>query len=464
MKLTQRDRIGLVLLVSTSVAVGLHNADAMGHRVAHIRADVADAGGAVTSAIEVVTTAFVDVNVVTMDGGAVLEHQIVLVEDGFITRIGSVGVVEVPDGARQIEGGGTRFLAPGLTDAHVHLGDDPEAALGLYVAAGVTTVFNLEGAEHHLELRDRVGSGQLLGPTIYTAGPFVDGSRVRSPADADQVVRHHLDRGYDLIKLHGDLDRASFDQLTRIGAERGVPVVGHAPRNLPLDAVLLSDQAALSHAEELIYTEFMSLDASALEPVARRMADAGTWLTPSLATFRNIAAQWGDPAGLAAALDRPEARFLPSGLRREWRSSEWTERDPATRHRIDRMRDFHGPLVLTFHEAGVPLLAGTDAGLPGMFPGFALHDELGALTEAGLSNLDALTTATSNAGRFVRTYVDGRANFGTIRVGARADLLLLDADPRRELDTLRHPLGVMLRGAWLDRGALNALLDRVSHQ
>ncbi len=457
MKLATKDTAGLVLVVGTLSALLLHNGSTR-HRETHVR-PVVDAGGAVTSAVEVPPVAFHDVNVVPMDGDRILRRQVVVVRSGFVTRIGDVGVVEPPAGARVIHGGGTRYLAPGLTDAHVHLGDRPEEVLPLFLANGVTTVFNLDGERRHLAVRERVGRGELAGPTIYTAGPFADGSSVRSPADAQRFVRGQKQAGYDFVKLHGDLDRESFEALARAGRDEGIPIVGHAPRELPISAVLEQGQAAVSHAEELIYTEFMTLEPSALGDVAAAMATSGTWLMPGISTFENTLEQWGTGPAPAAALAHAGAEFLPPSLRKSWASSRaFAETTPESRARIADMLAFHGPLVESFHAAGVRMLAGTDAGLPGMVPGFSLHDELQALREAGLSGFEALATATSQAGRFIRERVDASARFGTVEVGARADLLLLDGDPRETLTVLRRPLGVMIRGRWLDRAALDQML------
>ena len=88
--------------------------------------------------------------------------------------------------------------------------------------------------------------------------------------------------------------------------------------------------------------------------------------------------------------------------------------------------------------------------------------EIEALRNLGMSGYDALATATSNAGRFVGTYVDAGVHFGTLQRGARADILLLDADPRGEVDALRRPQGVMVRGQWYERSDLDRMLEQVA--
>jgi imidazolonepropionase-like amidohydrolase len=126
------------------------------------------------------------------------------------------------------------------------------------------------------------------------------------------------------------------------------------------------------------------------------------------------------------------------------------------------MADFHRPLIRALQEAGVPMLAGTDTPIPTLAPGFSLPREIMALREAGLSGYEALATATVNPGRFVRTFVDAGARFGVLRRGARADIVLLDADPRMHLETLHRPEGVMVRGVWYERADLDRMLDGVA--
>jgi hypothetical protein len=121
------------------------------------------------------TTAFVKVNVISMETEAVLENQTVLVEGDRITAIGPADEVTVPEGAEMIDGNGA-YLMPGLADMHTHLAFDPDPGfMSLYLAQGVTTIRNLNGLPMHLEWRDKVASGQWLGPTIYTSGPALAG-------------------------------------------------------------------------------------------------------------------------------------------------------------------------------------------------------------------------------------------------------------------------------------------------
>ena len=99
-------------------------------------------------------------------------------------------------------------------------------------------------------------------------------------------------------------------------------------------------------------------------------------------------------------------------------------------------------------------MAGTDAPIPGVVPGFSLHDELWLLVAAGLTPYEALRTATANPSEFLQ-----RDEFGVVKAGARADLLLLAANPLTDVASAARPLGVLVRGRWLDEGVLSGLLE-----
>jgi adenine deaminase len=124
------------------------------------------------------TVAFTNVNVIPLDYEGVKQDRTVLVRGDRIVSVGSRHEVKVPSDAVVIDGAG-QYLVPGLTDAHVHVSGTPAMPTRddfgdapIYLAYGVTTVVNLSGSPTVLEWRKRVNAGTLLGPTIYTAGPF----------------------------------------------------------------------------------------------------------------------------------------------------------------------------------------------------------------------------------------------------------------------------------------------------
>ena len=201
------------------------------------------------------TVAFTHVTVIPMDHEGVAPDRTVLVRGGRIVAVGSGSQVEVPSDAMVIDGTG-QYLVPGLTDAHVHLSGTPlmptREDFGdapMYLAYGVTTVVNLSGSPEILEWRTRVAAGTLLGPTIYTAGPFVNEPRVNTPDDVERDIRSQAQFGYDLIKFHEllrtttGLSRPAYHRMADTARRIGVPLVGHSPTNLGLDDMLQARQA-----------------------------------------------------------------------------------------------------------------------------------------------------------------------------------------------------------------------------
>ena len=114
-------------------------------------------------------------------------------------------------------------------------------------------------------------------------------------------------------------------------------------------------------------------------------------------------------------------------------------------------------LAAELHGAGIPILAGSDAGDLYSLPGFTLHDELALLVEVGFSPMEALQAATLDAAR----YLGASDSLGSVAVGNLADLLLLDANPLEDIHNTTKISAVVLNGRLLDRSDLDALLARV---
>lgn len=224
------------------------------------------------------STAFQNVSVIPMDRERVETGQTVLVQGDRIVAIGRASEVAIPGGATVVDGAG-RYLLPGLTDAHVHLeswqgirqdfGDAP-----LYLAHGVTTVVNLRGTPTFVEWRRRVQSGELTGPTIYTAGEFligpggptlsrdsgelVVGPNVTTPEDVEREVAAQVRQGVDVIKFYGGLDLPAYLKMAETARAAGIPLVGHGPNNLGMDALLQTRQS-LAHTHMLFALHFFPM-------------------------------------------------------------------------------------------------------------------------------------------------------------------------------------------------------------
>jgi imidazolonepropionase-like amidohydrolase len=223
-------------------------------------------------------TAFVHVNTITLNDASVRRDQVVIVRNGRIVSMGSRSQIPVPAGAVVIDGRGG-YLLPGLTDSHVHLDGDgtrvgtTRGGFGdgpLYLAHGVTSVVNMRGLPEHLRWRERVERGELLGPTIYTAGEFVNEPRVTTADDVRRELEAQVAAGYDLIKFREVYSREtgyltteglsleSYVAMNRIATELGIPLTGHSPANLGLQPVLDTGQT-LAHLGALSHIYFLPM-------------------------------------------------------------------------------------------------------------------------------------------------------------------------------------------------------------
>lgn len=412
-----------------------------------------------TAPAQTTPVAIVNVTVLPMDRERVLRGQTVMIEGGVITR---VIPGEVPAGATRIDGAG-KYLIPGLLDLHVHLASNPadeqRHLLRLFLANGVTTVLNMRGTPEILALRAAVAEGRAPGPAIYTVGPYINEPFVTTPAEVERAVAEQKRAGYDFVKLHGNLSRDAYARLNAVARREGIRVIGHAPRNLGVEAMFAERQYAVAHAEEFLYdTTNSSRDFVQLGPripaLAREMVRTGTWLMPNLTAYKIIGDQVND---LEAMLARPEMRYLPQSNQVGWGPAT----NPYTaRFRKDQVPGFRARFAMLqrltkrFQEDGVGLLIGTDAMNVGVVPGFSTHDEMAELVAAGLTPFQALQAATINAGAFL-----GGERRGQVAAGHRADLVLLEANPFEDIAHTRRIAGVMVRGRWLARGDLDRILE-----
>lgn len=413
---------------------------------------------------------FRDATVVDVVHGALQPHEDVVVRGARIATI-------QPAGSTAVEGCGTidaenRFLIPGLVDTHVHFfgysrggsGDreTEDAILRLLLANGVTTAVVMEGTPEILELRRELAEGRRTGPTLYSTGPLIQAPGTGAPPGRrtfetpDEVRREVEDEkrlGYDFVKVHGAMPAQTYAALLETARRLHMPVVGHVPDNLGLQAALDGGQVMIAHAESYLQTYFefhRKLPTAPAEidrmvrDAAARTAKAGIYVQPTLSVFRQIITQVAQPDLL---LERPELKLLPAPAVADWMPSAnpylktWTYADlPHFRAEYRVME----ALVRGLRDAGVPLLVGTDDMVPMQLPGFAMRDEMLAMQEAGLTPAEVLRAATYNAARFLKT----DAVSGQVRPGMAADLVLLDADPLDDIGAAFRQDGVMLHGSW----------------
>ncbi len=373
-----------------------------------------------------------------------------------------------------------QYLIPGLADMHSHAASPEDMAR--YVAYGVTTLRIMHGFSTDLSMRDAVAAGERLGPTLIVASPMLDGDPpaypelfpVRDAAEARARVISYQKSGFDQIKLYHNLSADAFLAAVDQAHALGMKAVGHTPVALSARQAYEADYDSCEHlsgmlqdlqreppalTQDVSSTEWSlrmgsGADAAGAGALARIAKEHGTWLVPTLRMHRVLQAppdQWE----LWSA--EPKLSQISNVVRERW-TAEIEARaalDPKWYDKRDQAWSTLLAIVREIHEAGAELLVGTDFGMPYLYAGEAVHEELGTFVEAGFEPHEALAAATAKPAQFL----DQSGKFGTIEVGARADLVLLGADPFESLDALRKISGVSVRGHWLDRAALDQVIE-----
>jgi imidazolonepropionase-like amidohydrolase len=423
-------------------------------------------------------TVFQNVAVIPMDSERVLEGQTVVVRGERIESIGPSAGAEVPAGARVVDGRG-RYLMPGLAEMHAHVpgGNDSryvEEVLFLYVANGVTTARGMLGEPAHLELRERIARHDVLGPRLYTSGPSLNAQRVDSPETAARMVREQAAAGYDFIKVHPGPTRAEYDAAVEAAAANGIALAGHVPADVGLRRALEVGQTTIDHLDgyvEALVPEsrrsgaggFFGLnladtvDRSLIPELVAATVAAGVWNVPTQTLIEHVPAPTPTLEELVA---RPEMAYVAPQTREQWANAK-RQVTGAPDYDADRARALvaiRRELIKALHDAGAGLLLGSDA--PQIFnvPGFSLHRELVAIVAAGLTPYEAIRTGTATPAVFF----EAEDELGTLRPGLAADMILVDGNPLDDVGTLARPEGVMVRGRWLDRAALDAGLAEIA--
>jgi len=420
-----------------------------------------DKTGQGTTNLDASATAFLHVNVIAMNTEVVLEDQTVVVNGERIADIGPAKLVKVPRGARLIESHG-KYLIPGLVDAHVHL--QSEIEFPLYLANGVTSVFNLDGRAAHLLWKKRIASGELLGPAIFSTGPIF--LEAHTPAEDVKLVDEQADAGYDAVKIYNGVSKEEYPALINEAKRRNMLLMGHVARG-PGFAMTLQYGQSIAHLEEIIYTNFNPqndddfdhyvLDESKVPEIVKQTKDANVFVIATLNNFSLIVQQATE---LDTFLKNPNLRYVAPWTLEQFQpaANRYKNRFPASQYdTLRKMLAMQRKLLKALSDAGVPLMAGTDATEIGPIAGFGLPDELSEFVQDGMSPYQALRTATVNPARYLRQY----SQSGTIEIGKRADLVLVAGNPLQDISNVRRIEGTMTQGRWLSSTELHEMVDGV---
>lgn len=402
-----------------------------------------------------------NVTVITMNGDQVIENAAVYIAGDRVSFVGpETGLpqfVKAPD--KELDGTG-KFLVPGLAEMHGHLpssGVDSKATqetLFLYLAGGVTTVRGMLGNPVQFDMRKAIAEGALDGPMLYLAAPSLNGNTVNSPQHGTTKVKQYHADGYDLLKIHPGLTRAEYEAIADAANVLGIPFGGHVPREAGIELALTKGQASIDHLDGFLQmvgaTDHPITDAELTQIVETYKAGTPSWIVPTQALFELLYVG-GDADALAA---RPENKYMPADTRASW-ARRIAGTDASEFQHVPQNRQ---KALRALGMAGARIVMGSDAPQLYSVPGFSLKHEVATLVDAGFSPAEILEISTKNAG----IYFADKDQFGQIKEGHRADLLLLDADPREDAMNLFKQTGVMAAGRWYSREVIDARLAEIA--
>jgi len=421
-------------------------------------------------------TAIVNVNVIPMTTETIIPNATVVIVNGYITAVGDSQSTTIPDNAKRIDGRG-RYLMPGLADMHAHI-TPPEpprttVELLMYLASGVTTLRNMAGFPGDLALRDAIANDEVLGPRLMLASPLIEGkdavwdwaTKALTEEEGRAAVRNFAGQGYDVIKIYHTLSHEVYLAIIDEARQQNIRVVGHVPFTVGIEEVLNAGQSSVEHlrgydidglSQEVLakdggrsaerFGSWLNMSDARMAELAGKTATAGAFNTPTLVVNQMLA----NAETLPELAEHPMAQYLTPDAKSGLVDSPLLKIfSPESREMLARVLPAQYRFIKALQDAGAPLMTGTDTS-PMLIPGYTLLDEIEHFVNAGLSNYEALTAATVVPARYV-----GEANAnGTVSVGQRADLILLEANPLDDISHIWSLVGVMTQGDWHTRPEL----------
>ena len=414
-----------------------------------------------------VPVAITNVNVFDSKAGKVIANQTVVIENGKIAQIGKAKKIKVPASYKVIAGNG-KMLLPGLWDNHSHYSKEQ----GLYhLAAGVTNIKDMANSLDLPETRKLVDNDELLGPEISIMSGFVDfagpyagptGKIVKTLEEGIDGINYYADHGYDQIKLYSSIPPEWVKPLAAQAHKRGLKVCGHVPSymtaeravNDGYDQIIHLNMIMLNFLGDTLDTRSMGrfvkvaarakdidLNSAEVKRFIQLLKEKKIVVDPTAAIFENM---FTDEPGKLAASYTQIIDMFPAEFRRGF---YYGGLPTMKGNEADYKQSYANMIKMLqlLYANGISFVPGTDD-----FPGFTLHRELELYAKAGVPNVEVLRKATLTSAQIAGK----EKELGSVEVGKKANLILVDGDPLKNISDIRKVELSIKNGKLYDSKAL----------
>jgi imidazolonepropionase-like amidohydrolase len=434
-----------------------------------------------------------NVNIVDVVNNKIIPNRYIAIQKNKIIGISNVSISKTYTANEIIDATG-KYIMPSLWDMHVHFGGDSLKAenkmlLPLYIAMGIGHVRDCAGdiSLDVIEWKNEIANGTLLGPTIFTSGPKLEGINSIWPGDLEISNETELRTALDsLFKLKVDFVKITDNTLAPdlflksiiAARKRGWKVTGHVPATMNVDVFSKNGLSAIEHIGYLQRAASKNEDSITMLRAVNKISgrDANELYlnsfdsTVAIAKFKQLAKNGTavvptiNGSYITTYLDKTShdnddyLKYLGPALKRtyNWR----VER--ASKDNIDAIEFRHknfeagAKLLPLLYKSGVTILAGTDAGYLNSFnyPGLGMHDELAIMVKYGLTPQQALICSIINGPAFFNQ----SKLYGAVAKQKNADLLILNANPLLDINNTKKIDAVINKGKYLNRKYLDKLL------
>jgi hypothetical protein len=440
------------------------------------------------------------IDVIDVKTGEVRKNRDVLIEGNILKSIDTTGNIKMSKKAFVIEGKG-KYMIPGLWDMHTHSNHhSPWLHHPLYIANGVTGIRDMSGTldkedSYWVGSKERIAwnkellSNKRITPRYVLQSSYqIDGKssvpsdspsffKLENTNDVDDFLDFYKKENVDFIKVYQQIKPDSYRKLALEAPKYGMHLAGHKPMFLSLEESINLGQKSFEHGRIFMFESFpeadrlrnpdywkefyskskktiiSGFDQSNAIRLMELMKEKNAYWTPTLQTLKFEA-----NAHKEQFLDNPNLKYVTQVRKKLWwgidaNSNKKRNVSPEGKNVSKDFYEASKRQVKKASDIGVPIMTGTDVTDSYTFAGFSVHNELYDLTKSGLSNLEALKTATIVPAQ----YANLQANYGSIEIGKIADLIILDGNPLENINNTKKINSVLLNGVLYDSKKINEL-------